>query len=98
MTVRVTGSNYDYEGSITIDKELAQKVGFVEHEEVFIHNPNGNRDRTYVLYGEKGDIQINGALSSNHKKGDVIHVLAFEEIGGHGATVCKPMIWKEKTI
>ncbi len=95
MTVTVTGSDYDYEGSITIDKELAQKVGFVEYEEVFIHNPNGNRDRTYVLYGKKGDVQINGALSVRHKKGDVIHVLAFEELATHAAKVSKAIIYKE---
>lgn len=93
MTVDVTGSDYRYEGSVTIYKELAEEAGFLEYEEVFIHNPNGHRDRTYVLYGNlKGQVQINGALSSNHKIGDKVHILAFISLNVHAAKNFKPKI------
>ncbi len=41
---RVTQADLDYEGSITIDQDLLDAAGILEHEEVQIWNvTNGNR-------------------------------------------------------
>ena len=75
----VTRSSETYEGSITIDEDLMDAAGLLPYERVEVNNFNGHRDATYVLPGERGSgvIGINGALSSRHKVGDVVHVLAY---------------------
>lgn len=70
----------EYEGSITLDKKLCEAAGLQQYDVVEVNNFNGNRDRTYILFGQDGCCQINGALSARHKVGDEIHVLAFEVV------------------
>ena len=36
--VNVTEANFDYEGSITIDKELMEAASLIPHEQVHIFN------------------------------------------------------------
>ena len=68
----VTDANVDYVGSITIDKDLMDKVGFWAGEKVLItDNTNGARVETYIIAGAKGSgtICINGAAAHLIKKG-----------------------------
>jgi aspartate 1-decarboxylase len=77
----VTGANLNYIGSITIDKDLCEKVGLDENEKVLVANlENGERIETYVVFGEKGkgEIILNGAAAHKFKKGDKIIIFAFE--------------------
>lgn len=79
--VRVTEANRHYVGSITIDKDLLEKVGILPLEEVEIVNvDNGNRWRTYVLPGEPGGGQIcpNGGGALLCKPGDLLIIWANE--------------------
>jgi len=79
INATVTQSSIHYEGSITIDEDIMDRAGIYEYQAVFVNNPNGNRNKTYVLKGKRGSgiIGINGALSPLHKVGDKIHINAF---------------------
>ena len=91
----VTGADVDYEGSITVDKELMGVAKLVEYEKVDIYNiTNGQRFSTYVIKGEqgKGEICLNGAAARLVSVGDLIIICSYshhdeKEIGKH-----KPVI------
>ncbi|NER51697.1 MAG: aspartate 1-decarboxylase [Symploca sp. SIO1A3] len=95
--VRVTEANLHYVGSITIDRELLEKVGILPLEEVEIVNiDNGNRWYTYVLPGEAGSGEIcpNGGGALLCKRGDTLIIWANENLdrsevlrNGHQARV-----------
>lgn len=75
---RVTEANVEYEGSITIDKELAEKVDLERGDRVLIGDvENGNRFETYVIYGKKGEICVNGAAANLVDVGDRLIIMAF---------------------
>lgn len=75
---RVTESNKDYAGSITIDRNLAQQVGIMPNEKVLVGNvENGNRFETYVIYGGKGEICVNGAAANLAEQGDRLIIMSF---------------------
>lgn len=77
----VTDANIDYLGSITIDKELMDKVGFWAGEKVLVtSNTSGARVETYVIAGAKGSgvICINGSAAHKIKKGEEIIIMGFE--------------------
>jgi len=91
----VTGADIDYEGSITIDKELMGVAKLVEYEKVDVYNvSNGQRFSTYVMKGEhgRGEICLNGAAARLVSVGDLIIICSYshhdeKEIGKH-----KPVI------
>ncbi len=77
----VTESNLNYVGSISIDKDLIEKAGFISGEKVLVvDNTNGARLETYVIPAEygSGEICMNGASSHLIKKGDEIIIMGFE--------------------
>lgn len=89
----VTQTDVNYNGSITIDRDLARKADLLEHERVDIYNVNtGARFSTYVLYGEKGVIGVNGAAARLVQKDDLVIIVSYaqyapEECEGHVPTV-----------
>ena len=87
---RVTNSNIDYEGSITIDRELMKAADILPYERVEVLNiNNGARFDTYAIEGEKGEICINGAAARLAIKGDIVIILCFcqvEEAEAHSIT------------
>ena len=89
----VTAADPDYEGSISIDRALCREAGMLELEQVDVYDiANGARFTTYVIYGEPGQIQINGAAARLVQVGDRVIVCAYaslapEEIAGHSARV-----------
>jgi aspartate 1-decarboxylase len=77
---RVTDSNLQYEGSITIDENLMQAAGLAEGEVVLVANlNNGSRQETYVMKGERGSggICLNGASARLAAVGDLVIIMAF---------------------
>ena len=83
---RVTETQLNYEGSITIDEDLMQAAEILPGEKLEIYNlNNGARFSTYAISGEKGSgiICINGAAARLAQVGDEIiivsYVLATEE-------------------
>lgn len=87
----VTGASLHYEGSLTISRDLAERVGLLPYEKILVGNMgNGERFETYVIYGEAGagQIQLNGATAHLGKIGDRLTIMNFgsftpEEAVGH---------------
>ena len=89
----VTAADPDYEGSVSIDRALCREAGLLEFEQVDIYDiNNGVRFTTYVIYGDPGQIQINGAAARLVNVGDRVIIANYatlvpEEIKGHSARV-----------
>jgi aspartate 1-decarboxylase len=80
--VKVTEANVNYIGSITIDRNLLDKVGILPLEEVEIVNlNNGKRWSTYALPGKPGTGEIcpNGGAALLCQPGDLLIIYAYEE-------------------
>ena len=78
--VTVMEADLEYEGSITIDRDLMDAADMNEYEQVHIFNvTNGHRFVTYVIEGGRGsgDICVNGAAGHLAKKGDILIVASF---------------------
>ena len=72
--VKVTESDLNYIGSITIDEDLIDAAGLVVGERVYIVNVNnGERFDTYVIKGKRnsGEICLNGPAARKVHKGDI---------------------------
>ncbi len=75
---KVTERKINYEGSITIDKSLAISARLLPNEKVLVADVNnGNRFETYVIYGNKGEICVNGAAANLVNIGDKVIIMAF---------------------
>lgn len=75
---RVTERKKEYEGSITIDSEIAKKASILPYEKVLVADvENGNRFNTYVIYGDDGEICVNGAAANLVEVGDRIIIMSF---------------------
>ena len=89
----VTASEIDYEGSITIDAELMQKVGLFVGEKVLVVNlNNGQRVETYVIKGrsKSGVICMNGAAAHYFSVSDRIIIMSFAHMNIDEAKKFKP--------
>ena len=94
--VRVTRADLDYEGSISIDRDLMDAADLLAHERVEIYDiTNGTRLSTYVIPGERGsgEIGINGAAAHLVKPHDLVIVASYvqldeEEVGTHQPRIC----------
>lgn len=90
---KVTATDINYEGSITIDKRLCKEANLKEFEKVDVYNiTNGERFTTYVIYGQKGEIQINGAAARLCQKGDIIIVVSYAMIDEKDYKNFKPKV------
>ncbi|MDY6779249.1 MAG: aspartate 1-decarboxylase [Halobacteria archaeon] len=74
----VTGADLDYEGSVTVGKNLLEASGIDEYERVQIVNvSNGERLETYVIEGGDGEVRLNGAAARLCEVGDTVIVIAY---------------------
>ena len=90
---RVTDANIDYEGSITIDKELMEAADILPYEQVEVLNiNNGARFSTYAIVGEKGEICVNGAAARLAIKGDLVIILSYCHVPDEEALNIVPRI------
>ncbi|MGD1086401.1 MAG: aspartate 1-decarboxylase [Verrucomicrobiota bacterium] len=77
---QITAGDLDYEGSLTVDRLLMEKVGLLPHEKILASNmANGERFETYIIPGEPGSgaIILNGATSHLGKPGDLLTIMSF---------------------
>ncbi|GAB3802487.1 aspartate 1-decarboxylase [Virgibacillus kimchii] len=91
----VTEADLNYVGSITIDRELMDKVGILPHEKVqVVNNNNGARLETYVISGEKdsGVICLNGAAARLVQKGDTVIIISYAIVSEGELDSYKPKI------
>jgi len=93
---RVTEANLNYEGSLTIDQDLMDKVGLLAYERILCSNlANAARFETYVIPGKRGAGQIilNGAAAHLGKPGDSLTIMSFTEVDSTQAQG-----WKARVI
>jgi aspartate 1-decarboxylase len=89
----VTDANLNYEGSISIDPKLCEAARLIPFERVEIYNcNNGERFATYVIYGEEGEICLNGAAARKVHKGDLVIIASFAEFEQEEAFAYKPQL------
>jgi len=93
--VKITGSDLNYIGSITIDEDLMDASNIIEGEKVYIVNiNNGERFSTYTIKGKRksGDIVLNGPAARKVAKGDIIIIIAYATMDFEEAKKFKPSI------
>ena len=93
--VRITGSDLNYIGSITIDEDLMDAANLIENEKVQIVNiNNGERLETYVIKGERGSgkICLNGPSARRVAVGDMIIIFSYGIMDFEEAKKFKPTI------
>lgn len=74
----VTDKNLNYEGSLTLDKEIMEKAGLLPFESIWIYNlNNGARFETYLIEGEKGQVILNGAAARLGEIGDKLILVSY---------------------
>lgn len=81
--IRITGSELDYHGSITLDPVHCALAGIHPLEFVQVWNKNsGARISTYVILGQAGSgcCVLNGAAARTCQKGDEVIICASEYI------------------
>jgi aspartate 1-decarboxylase len=79
----VTDSNLNYQGSITIDKDLMEAADMKHYEQVAVVNiNNGARFETYVMEGVRGSgaMVLNGAAARLVHQGDRIIVFSYVSV------------------
>ena len=89
----VTDANLNYEGSVSIDPKLCEAAHLTPFERVEIYNcNNGNRLATYVIYGEPGEVCLNGAAARLVHKGDLVIIAAYADFEQAEAFNYKPQL------
>jgi len=89
----VTAASVDYEGSLTIAADLAERVGLRAYERILVGNlSNGERFETYVIYGKPGSgaIELNGATAHLGAPGDRLTIMSFTWVDAAAAARHKP--------
>ena len=93
--VTVTGADMNYVGSVTIDEDLMDAAGLLEHEKVHVlDRNNGERLVTYVIRGQRGsgEICLNGPAARKIEVGDVVIIMAFANMTPEEARSFVPRI------
>ena len=91
----VTQADVDYEGSITIDRNLLDATDLLPNEAVCVWNvTNGNRFETYAVEGPAGSgvICVNGAAAHLVDPGDLVIIAAFSWMSEEAARVHEPKV------
>ncbi len=92
---RVTRSDVDYVGSISIDRDLLEAADLLPLEQVDVYNlTRGTRFTTYCIAARpaSGEVGVNGAAAHLAEVGDLVIVAAYcqldrEELPSHRARV-----------
>lgn len=91
----VTEACLDYEGSVTVDADLLDAAGILEHEAVAIWNvTTGSRLTTYALAGPRGSgvVCVNGAAAHHASAGDLVIIACFVELDDAEARSWSPRV------
>jgi aspartate 1-decarboxylase len=92
---KVTQSNLNYIGSVTIDQDLMDAAGLFEHEKVQIVNVNnGERFETYTILGKRGSgvICLNGPAARKVQMDDIIIIISYAVMDVEEASRWKPSV------
>jgi aspartate 1-decarboxylase len=91
----VTGADLNYEGSISIDKNLMDAADILPHEAVDIWNVSaGTRFQTYAVEAppHSGIVCINGAAARLVSRGDLVIIASWVEMDAEAARQVEPKL------
>ncbi len=91
--VRITQTELNYTGSITMDMDLVDAAGMIPNQKVLIvNNNNGERFETYIIEGERGTgiIGLNGAAARKGQVGDQLIIMTFQYLEPPEAKLHQP--------
>ena len=78
--ITVTECDVEYEGSLTLDRDLMDACGMVPFERIDVYDvDNASRFSTYLIEGERGSgaCCVNGAAARLVAKGDKVIIAAY---------------------
>ena len=93
--VRVTESDLNYIGSITIDEDLMDAADIMINEQVAVVDiNNGARLETYAIPGPRGSgvICLNGAAARLVQPGDKVIIITYAVVDNQEAKTWKPTV------
>ena len=91
----ITGADLEYEGSITIDRDLMDAADIVSYEKVAVWDvTNRSPLETYAIEGERGSgaICLNGAAARLVAPKDVIIIASFVNMSNEAALKHEPKL------
>ncbi|MBP1753472.1 MAG: aspartate 1-decarboxylase [Geobacteraceae bacterium] len=91
----LTGADLQYEGSITIDRDLMDAADIIPYEAVCIWDvTNGNRFETYAIEGERGSgvVCVNGAAARMVAPRDLVIIASFVSMDNEEALEYEPKL------
>lgn len=92
---KLTGTEINYEGSITVDAELLERADILPGEQVHVLNSsNGARFVTYAIEAPHGSrtVVLNGAAALLGKIGDELIILSYCGLEDHDTRRFRPRI------
>src|SRR5271154_2184203 len=91
--VKVTAARLDYEGSITIGRDLMEAADIAPFQLVHINSmANAVHWETYAIPGLPGEIQLNGCPARLFQPGDQVIVLSLEQLTRQEAALVKQKV------
>src|SRR6476620_8958422 len=93
--VKVTQSELNYVGSITIDEDLIDAANMIPNEKVqVVNNNNGARFETYIIKGERssGTICLNGSCARLAQIGDIVIIVSYAHMEMEEAKKFEPVL------
>ena len=84
----LTGTDLDYEGSITIDENLLEKADILPGEQVHVLNiNNGQRFATYAISAPRGSgtVLLNGPAARLGTVGDKVIIISYCQVAADKA-------------
>ena len=91
----LTGADLQYEGSITIDKDLMDAADITPYEAVCVWDvTNGSRLETYAIEGERGSgvVCVNGAAARLVAPNDLVIIASFVDMDNAEALQHEPKL------
>jgi aspartate 1-decarboxylase len=91
----VTQADLQYEGSVTIDRNLMDMADLLPYEEVHVWNvTNGSRFVTYAIEGDRdsGVICVNGAAARLVAAGDLVIIASWADMNDQEAREHEPKV------
>lgn len=91
----LTGTDLEYEGSISLDRELMEAADLLPSEKVQVLNvATGARLETYVIEGPagSGEVRLNGPAARQGQAGDRVIIVSYAEFGESEARDHRPTV------
>lgn len=91
----ITGGDLDYEGSISLDRDLMEAADLLPGEKVQVLNRStGSRLETYVIEAPagSGEVRLNGPAAREGEPGDRVIVVSYAEFDEEEAREHRPVV------